>query len=215
VIEQITYLLFLRRLDELQTLEEQKAQTLGIAVERHIFPKGNDAKGRSYADFRWSRFKDFEARDLYDLISDHVFPFLRNLGGDGSTYAQHMRDARFTIQTPALLVKAVDLIAALATQFLTVLGEDCFDSVTNSWIASMWMSAMFHAPKAGSRCTRIWLRALLWLDRFCITNTFFIHRSAKTAKGTRRVGRYSSLLSGASLRSSSRMASLNSSIDFA
>ncbi len=113
MIEQITYLLFLRRLDELQTLEEQKALTLGLPIERRIFPEGKDAKGRSYADFRWSRFKDFEARDLYDLINDHVFPFLRNLGGDSSTYAQHMKDARFTIQGPALLVKAVDMIAAL------------------------------------------------------------------------------------------------------
>ena len=58
VIEQITYLLFLRRLDELQTLEEQKAQTLGTPVEWRFFPKGKDAKGRRYADFRWSRFKD-------------------------------------------------------------------------------------------------------------------------------------------------------------
>lgn len=113
MIEQITYLLFLRRLDELQTIEEQKAQTLKMPMDRRIFPEGSDARGRPYADFRWSRFKGFEARELYDLVSDHIFPFLRNLGGDSSTYAQHMKDARFTIQTPALLVKAVDLIAAL------------------------------------------------------------------------------------------------------
>src|ERR1700722_8224576 len=82
VIEQITYLLFLRRLDELQILEEQKAQTLGIPVERHIFPKGKDDKGRPYADFRWSRFKGFGSPDeLYKVVDGHVFPFLRNLGG--------------------------------------------------------------------------------------------------------------------------------------
>jgi type I restriction enzyme M protein len=74
VIEQITYLLFLRRLDELQTLEEQKAQTLKMPIDRRIFPEGSDAKGRPFADFRWSRFKDFEARELYDLIGEHVFP---------------------------------------------------------------------------------------------------------------------------------------------
>lgn len=43
VIEQITYLLFLRRLDELQILEEQKAQTLNVPIDRHIFPVGDDA----------------------------------------------------------------------------------------------------------------------------------------------------------------------------
>ena len=50
VIEQITYLLFLRRLDDLQTLEENKANRLGRPIERHIFPQGNDPKDRPYAE---------------------------------------------------------------------------------------------------------------------------------------------------------------------
>lgn len=45
VIEQITYLLFIKRLDDLQTLEESKAETLGIPIERRIFPKGKDERG--------------------------------------------------------------------------------------------------------------------------------------------------------------------------
>lgn len=49
VIEQITYLLFLRRLDELQTLEDQKARTLKMPIDRRIFPESSDAKGRPYA----------------------------------------------------------------------------------------------------------------------------------------------------------------------
>src|SRR5688500_6595451 len=96
VIEQSTYLLFLRRLDDLQTLEENKAARLGKSMERQIFPKGKDPKGRAYSDFRWSRFKNFAPADMYSLVSEHVFPFLRTLGGDNSTYAHHMRDARFT-----------------------------------------------------------------------------------------------------------------------
>jgi len=110
VIEQITYLLFLRRLDDLQTLEEVKASRLKQPLEHRIFPEGNDPKERPYEDFRWSRFKNFEARDMYEVVSDHVFPFLRTLGGDDSTYAHHMKDARFTIPTPGLLAKVVDLI---------------------------------------------------------------------------------------------------------
>ena len=50
VIEQITYLLFIKRLDDLHTLEESKAETLGIPMERLVFPKGNDGRGRPYAD---------------------------------------------------------------------------------------------------------------------------------------------------------------------
>jgi type I restriction enzyme M protein len=110
VIEQITYLLFLRRLDELQTIEELKATRLKKPIERRIFPEGDDPRGRPYADLRWSRFKNFEAREMYTVVSEHVFPFLRNLGGEDSTYSHHMKDARFTIPTPALLAKVVDLI---------------------------------------------------------------------------------------------------------
>jgi type I restriction enzyme M protein len=146
VIEQITYLLFLRRLDELQTLEEQKAQTLGILVERHIFPEGQDSKGRLYADFRWSRFKGFGSPDeLYKVVSEHVFPFLRNLGGDGSTYAQHMKDARFTIPTPALLVKVVDLIAALPMEGRDTKG-DLYEYMLSK-IATAGQNGQFRTPR--------------------------------------------------------------------
>lgn len=63
VIEQITYLLFIKRLDDLHTLEENKAN-LGIPIERRIFPDGNDELDRPYSDLRWSRFKNFEAREM-------------------------------------------------------------------------------------------------------------------------------------------------------
>ena len=78
VIEQITYLLFLRRLDELETLEELKAARLSRPMERRHFPEGRDKteSKRLYADFRWSNFKHFEAREMYTVVADHVFPFL-------------------------------------------------------------------------------------------------------------------------------------------
>ena len=115
VIEQITYLLFIRRLDDLQTLEENKANRLQQPVARRIFPEGKDAKGRRYADYRWSRFKHLAPAEMFDVIGEHVFPYLRTglaqqLGNGESTYAHHMKDARFTIPTPALLAKVVDLL---------------------------------------------------------------------------------------------------------
>ena len=99
VIEQITYLLFLKRLDDEQTREDKKALTLNKPVERHIFPEGSDADGTPYRQMRWQNFKNLEPRAMFDLVDRHVFPFLRAMGGDGSTYAHHMRDARFTIPT--------------------------------------------------------------------------------------------------------------------
>src|SRR5438552_545216 len=58
VIEQITYQLFLRRLDDLQILKENKAARFKDPIDRPVFPKGNDAKGRPYRDLRWSHFKN-------------------------------------------------------------------------------------------------------------------------------------------------------------
>jgi type I restriction enzyme M protein len=115
VIEQITYLLFLRRLDDLHTLEENKANRLKRPMERRIFPKGRDPKGRPYEDFRWSRLKHFAPAEMYTIVSEHIFPYLRGglsrqLGNGDSTYAHHMKDARFTIPTPALLAKVVDML---------------------------------------------------------------------------------------------------------
>src|SRR5690349_22648484 len=116
VIEQITYLLFIKRLDDLHTLEENKANRLKKPMERRVFPDGKDKHGtkpRKYEDYRWSRFKHFAPADMYAVVSEHVFPFLRTIGGEESTYAHHMKDARFTIPTPALLAKVVDLLDAI------------------------------------------------------------------------------------------------------
>jgi type I restriction enzyme M protein len=113
VMEQLTYLLFIKRLDELQTLAENKARRLDEPVEHPVFPDGADDKGRQYADYRWSRFKNLAPAEMYEVVAEHVFPHLRTLGGEGSTYATHMEDARFTIPTPALLQKAVDGLDAV------------------------------------------------------------------------------------------------------
>src|ERR1700752_2505733 len=88
VIEQITYLLFIRRLDDLHTLEENKAARLKKKdLERRVFPAGRDAKARPYDDLRWSRFKHLAAGEMYAVVSEHVFLFLRTelpkqLGGE-------------------------------------------------------------------------------------------------------------------------------------
>ncbi len=75
VIEQITYLLFLRRLDDLHTLEENKANRLTRPMERRVFPEGSDSRGRPYEDFRWSRFRHFAPADMFTVVSEHVSLF--------------------------------------------------------------------------------------------------------------------------------------------
>ena len=145
VIEQITYLLFLRRLDELETLEERKSTQLKRPMERRIFPEGADKLGRPYDQFRWSRFKHFEAREMYTVISEHVFPFLRTLGGDDSTYAHHMKDARFTIPTPQLLAKVVDLLDKVPMEDRDTKG-DIYEYMLGK-IASAGQNGQFRTPR--------------------------------------------------------------------
>jgi type I restriction enzyme M protein len=148
VIEQITYLLFIKRLDELQTLEELKATRLKAPIERRFFPEGDDDHPRSprpYDDYRWSRFKNFAPADMYEVVGEHVFPFLRQLGGDQSTYAHHMKDARFTIPTPGLLARVVDLIDKVPMEDRDTKG-DLYEYMLAK-IASAGQNGQFRTPR--------------------------------------------------------------------
>lgn len=148
VIEQITYLLFLRRLDDLHTLEENKSTRLKRPMERRIFPEGDDdhpRKPRPYEDLRWSRFKHKAPKEMFEIVSEHVFPFLRTLGGDDSTYAHHMKDARFTIPTPALLAKVVDLMDKVPMEERDTKG-DLYEYMLGK-IATAGQNGQFRTPR--------------------------------------------------------------------
>ena len=104
VIEQVTYLLFTRRLDELHTAKEKKATLLKEKVEDPIFKK-------KQSKLRWSRFKDLEAGEMFNVFKDEVFPFIKALNRDqDSSYSKFMKDAVFVIPTPSLLERVVTMI---------------------------------------------------------------------------------------------------------
>ena len=145
VMEQITYLLFLRRLDDLHTLEENKATRLNKSIERRIFPEGKDARGRDFADLRWSRFKNQAPSEMFKVVDEHVFPFLRTMGSDGSTYSHHMKDARFTIPTPALLSKVVDMLDHISMEDRDTKG-DLYEYMLSK-IASAGQNGQFRTPR--------------------------------------------------------------------
>ncbi len=148
VIEQITYLLFIKRLDELHTLEENKSRTLKKPMESRIFPEGKDkhpSNPRPFKDYQWSHFKNFEAKDMFEVIEQHVFPFLRTLGGDDSTYAHHMKDARFTIPKASLLANVVDLIDKVPMDDRDTKG-DLYEYMLGK-IASAGQNGQFRTPR--------------------------------------------------------------------
>lgn len=145
VIEQITYLLFIKRLDELQTVEDLKANRLKVASPHRVLPKGKDPKGKPYDELRWQHFKNAAPGEMYTIVAEHVFPYLRTLGGDDSTYAHHMKDARFTIPTPALLAKVVDLIAQVPMEDRDTKG-DLYEYMLAK-IASAGQNGQFRTPR--------------------------------------------------------------------
>ena len=101
VIEQLTYLLFIKRLDEVHTLKEQKAARIGGPIEGPVFADNQD-------HLRWSRFKDAAPENMFEMVRDEVFPFIKTLGVNGeadgevgSTYTHHMKDALFMMPKPS------------------------------------------------------------------------------------------------------------------
>ncbi|MCB0931674.1 MAG: SAM-dependent DNA methyltransferase [Mycobacterium sp.] len=137
VIEQITYLLFIRRLDDLNTLAEKKAHRTGKA-EGILFGPGQQ-------DLRWSVFKNDEPALMYQTVGEKVFPFLRTLGGDGSTYGEHMKDARFTIPTPQLLSRVVDMLDDIPMADRDTTG-DLYEYLLAK-IASAGVNGQFRTPR--------------------------------------------------------------------
>lgn len=106
VIEQFTYLLFIKGLDDKETIKENDAILLGIDFDR-TFPEDKQ-------NLRWSKFKNFEAETMYETVANEVFPFIKNLHTNkDSAYAKYMGDAIFKIPTPLMLSKIVDGIDSI------------------------------------------------------------------------------------------------------
>jgi type I restriction enzyme M protein len=106
VIEQMTYLLFIKRLDEIHTQREQKANFLKTSIENPIF------KPEQYP-LRWSRFKDTDPEVMFSLFrkEDGVFDFMVSLGNGNTSYARFMKGATFMIPTPRLLAQVVEMMS--------------------------------------------------------------------------------------------------------
>tara|TARA_R110002074_G_scaffold44184_26_gene114904 strand:+ start:4482 stop:6020 length:1539 start_codon:yes stop_codon:yes gene_type:complete len=145
VIEQLTFLLFIKRLDEIHTREESKAEMLGTPMERRIFPDGADDKGEAYDNLRWSRFKNFEAREMMRIVDEHVFPFLRQMGEEGSSYGTHMKDARLGFSNPNLLAKVVQMLDDIPMEDRDTKG-DVFEYMLGK-IASAGQNGQFRTPR--------------------------------------------------------------------
>jgi len=143
VIEQFTYLLFIKQLDEVETRREADAMILGFEPDR-IFSEDEQ-------EYRWSRFKNLGDADIvYKLVQEKVFPFIKELHSDkDSAYARYMGDAIFKIPTPGLLSKIIDGIDGLNIQEAAEGGDskgDLYEYLLSK-VATAGTNGQFRTPR--------------------------------------------------------------------
>lgn len=141
VIEQITYLLFIKRLDELETREELKANMLGAAAVKKYF-------GADQQDLRWSKFKNFDPDKMYRIFAKEggVFDLMKSLANEnGSQYSKYLKGATFMIPTPNLLDKVVNMISEIPMDDLDTKG-DLYEYLLSK-IATAGQNGQFRTPR--------------------------------------------------------------------
>jgi len=143
VIEQITYLMFIRSLDEKELENESFEALTGEKMEK-IFPQ--DDEGQL---MRWSKFKDKDAREIFEIIGQKVFPFIKSLNGNNATaFSRYMENAMFMIPTPQILQKMITGIEDLYEKDLTGLDMqgDLYEYMLDK-LATAGQNGQFRTPK--------------------------------------------------------------------
>lgn len=143
VIEQLTYLLFIKRLDELHTLRELKANRIKKPIEDPIF-------GPDQEHLRWSRFKDTAPETMFETVRDEVFPFIKTIGrsedgAEDSTYSHHMQNAVFMMPSARVLASVVDQLDSIDMADRDTKG-DLYEYMLGK-IASAGQNGQFRTPR--------------------------------------------------------------------
>ena len=140
VIEQMTYLLFIRRLDELHTQREQKAVFLHQPIEQPIYSAEQN-------ELRWSYFKNTDPDVMHRLFTKEagVFDFMKTMGEQGTSFTKFMKGATFMIPTPRLLAQVVDMLSDINMEDRDTKG-DLYEFLLSK-IASAGKNGQFRTPR--------------------------------------------------------------------
>lgn len=151
VLEQMTYLFFMKMIDDAQLKKEAEANILGVQIANPTFKDGlwhnpetdNDVP---YNSLRWHVFKNMEATQMFNTIRNDAFAFIKNLNeGKSSAYSRFMRDAVFLIQNPRTLTKIVDGVDALDMTNRDAMG-DVYEYILGKMAAS-GNNGQFRTPR--------------------------------------------------------------------
>ncbi|CUO86897.1 HsdM family class I SAM-dependent methyltransferase [Parabacteroides distasonis] len=150
IFEQITYLLFMKMLDEKQLEKESVANLTGDKLLNPTFPEGdwhNPSTDQDvpYNELRWHIFKEFEPSYMLNRVRNDVFIFLRSIGGTGSAYSKAMEDTVFQITNARLLSRVVEGIEELASDGADMMG-DVYEYMLGKMAAS-GTNGQFRTPR--------------------------------------------------------------------
>jgi type I restriction enzyme M protein len=120
-IEQVTYLIFMKRIDELDLKKQKDAEWLGEeytsifdgTYTRNVMTRYSEFAPMEFSknEFRWSYIKNMNTNEgKLEHITQYVFPFIKELGGENSHFTKHMKNAVFVIPSPSLLGEAISII---------------------------------------------------------------------------------------------------------
>ena len=152
VIEQMTYLMFIRDLDDTDNTQMKESVMLGLPYNS-IFAGTVEVGTRSIDgnQLKWSVFHDYPAQKMYDVMAESVFPFIKNLHGDKkSAYSKYMGDAIFKIPTPLMLEKIVTALDDLYEQMSQLQETDVRGDIYEyllSKLASAGVNGQFRTPR--------------------------------------------------------------------
>lgn len=140
VIEQITYLMFIKLLDDNELKKEAVASSFQMEVVNPVFDK-------EHQNCRWHNFKHLEADAMYNVVQNHVFPFIKTglNGGKDTAFAKYMENALFLIPSSKTLVKVVDALDGLDMNDKDIMG-DIYEFLL-SQIASSGTNGQFRTPR--------------------------------------------------------------------
>lgn len=152
VVEQMTYLMFIRDLDDVDNLRARESAMLGLPYQS-IFTQEVLVGDRSVdgSQLKWSVFRDFPAGKMYATIQECVFPFIKNLHENKeSAYSKYMDDAIFKIPTPLMLSKIVDALDEIYRQMAALKESDVRGDVYEYLLSKISISGVngqFRTPR--------------------------------------------------------------------
>ena len=152
VVEQMTYLMFIRDLDDTDNLRAKESAMLGLP-HKSIFADEVKIGDRTIPgnQLKWSVFHDFPAGKMYATVQEWVFPFIKTLHGDkSSAYAKYMDDAIFKIPTPLMLDKIVTALDGIYEQMAQMQDSDTRGDIYEyllSKIATAGVNGQFRTPR--------------------------------------------------------------------